>query len=121
MRSYSRGVFGRQWERVEGEVLAEAVHRSHHTDDGTPYLRMKYVVGYQLAGAAPVRVELKEPERFGTKVIRSLTRGEVVPLLVDARSGKVRFDVDDPAINRKAARERARRRGDDDFRSALDD
>ena len=114
-------MFGRGRERVDGTVVAAAVHRSHVTGEGASYQRMKYVVEYHLPDAAPTRVEVKETERFGATVMRSLHKGEVAPLLVDRRSGKVRFDVEDPRINLEAMVSRRRRRERDEFRDALGD
>lgn len=114
-------MFGRHREAVEGKVLAEAVHKSHTSTDGIVYRRMKYVVEYHLPGEAVQRAEVLETEKLGSKVMRSLNKGETVPLLVDRRSGDVRFDVDDERINLKAWIKRTKARQDDDFRGALGD
>ena len=112
-------MFGRDWERVDGKVLAEALHTRRLSSNGQWYTRMKYVVEYQLPGADVQRVELKETERFGAKVMKSLTRDSTAPLLVDRKSGKVRFDTDDPRINLKAQIGRSKQRDDEEFEKAL--
>lgn len=112
-------MFGLNWEHLDGKVIAAAVHKTHASGDGLWYKRMKYVVEYQLPGTPAVRVELKEPEKFGAKVISTLAAGAKAPLLFDPKSGEVRFDVDDQRINLKATMARSKRRDDDDFRKAL--
>jgi hypothetical protein len=112
-------MFGRNWERVEGKVLAEGVDKNRPSSDGQWYTRLKYVVEYELSGAGVERVELKEPERFGVKQMKGLTKGMDVPLLVDRKSGKVRFDTDDPRINLKAQSKRSRQRDDEEFEKTL--
>jgi hypothetical protein len=114
-------MFGRGRQvRVDGAVVAEAVHKSHTTDTGQQYTRMKYVIEFERPGAGIERVELKETERLGSKVMRSLTTGDTAPLLVDAKSGKVRFDTDDPRINLKVRMSKVKHREDDRFKEALD-
>ncbi|CAN5517727.1 hypothetical protein BH10ACT11_BH10ACT11_21440 [soil metagenome] len=107
--------------RVDGKVLAEAVHKHRPSENGQTYRRMKYVIEYERPGAGSERVEILETERFGSKVMASLSRGATAPLLVDSKSGKVRFDTDDPRINLKARIGRTKRRGDDEFERALRD
>ncbi|MEO6628692.1 MAG: hypothetical protein ABIP03_09000 [Aquihabitans sp.] len=106
---------------MEGKVLAAAVHKSHTTPEGLAYRRMKYVVECRVPGEAVQRLELKETERFGSKVMRSLNKGETVPLLVDRSSGKIRFDVDDPQINLKVWIKKVKQREDSNFKKALGD
>ena len=113
-------MFGRNWERVDGKILAEGLHTRRLSSNGQWYTRMKYVVEYQLPGAGVERVELKETERFGAKVMKSLTRDSTAPLLVDRKSGKVRFDTDDPRINLKAQTARSKQRDDEEFEKALE-
>lgn len=112
-------MFGRVWERVDGKVLAVGLHASRPSSDGQWYQRMKYVVEYRLPGAEAQRVELKEAEKFGGKVMVSLNKGATAPLLVNRRSGKVRFDADDPRINLKSRRDGSKRRDEDEFEKAL--
>ncbi len=112
-------MFGRNWERVDGKVLAEGLASRRPSSDGQWYTRMKYVVEYQLPGTGAERVELKEAERFGSKVMKGLTKDATAPLLVDRKSGKVRFDTDDPRINLKAQTARGKRRDDEEFEKAL--
>ncbi len=80
---------------------------------------MKYVVEYQLPGAGVERVELKEAERFGANVMKGLTKDATAPLLVDQKSGRVRFDTDDPRINLKTQAARSKRREDEEFDEVL--
>ena len=112
-------MFGRNWERVDGKVLAEGVHRNRPSSDGQWYTRLKYVVEYELPGAGVERVELREAERFGVKQMKGLTKGMAAPLLVDRQSGKVRFDTDDPRINLKAQSRRNKQRDDEEFEKTL--
>lgn len=114
-----RTMFGRNWERVDGKVVAEGLHTRRPSSDGQWYERMKYVVEYQLPGAGVERVELKGAERFGVKTMKGLTKGATAPLLVDRKSGRVRFDTDDPRINLKAQTARNKRRDDEEFEKAL--
>jgi hypothetical protein len=112
-------MLGRNWERVDGKVLAEGIHARRPSSDGQWYTRMKYVVEYQLPGAEVERVELKEAERFGVKQMKGLTKGTVAPLLVERKSGKARFDTDDPRINLKAQTKRRKQRDDEEFKKEL--
>jgi hypothetical protein len=114
-------MFGRKrgWERVDGKVLAEKIDKRRPSQEGQWYTRMKYVVEFQRPGAGVERVELVEPEKLGTKVIASLSRGSAVPLLVDPKSDKVRFDTDDPRINLKTRTRQGKQRDDDEFEKAL--
>ncbi len=113
-------MFGRGRQvRVDGTVVAEAVHKSHTTDTGQQYTRMKYVVEFERPGAGAERLELKEAEKLGSKVMRSLTKGDTAPLLIDTKSGKVRFDTDDPRINLKVRMAKSKRRESDRFKGAL--
>ena len=105
--------------RIDGTVVAEAVHKSHTTETGQLYTRLKYVVEFERPGAGIERVELKEAEKLGGKVMRPLTKGDTAPLLVDAKSGKVRFDTNDPRINLKVWMAEVQRREDDHFEEAL--
>ncbi|MEZ5272553.1 MAG: hypothetical protein R2694_09635 [Ilumatobacteraceae bacterium] len=114
-------MFGRTWERLDGTVVAAALHADRQTSEGVRYTRMKYVVEYRLPGGDPVRVELKDEEKFGNRVMTQLAEGATAPLLVDPKSGKVRFDADDPRINLKARREVRKREEGDAFKRALGD
>jgi hypothetical protein len=105
--------------RVEGKVLAEKIHKRRPSQEGQWYTRMTYVVEFQRPGAGVERVELVEPEKLGTKVIAPLSRGSAVPLLVDPKSDKVRFDTDDPRINLKTRTRQSKQRDDDEFEKAL--
>jgi hypothetical protein len=60
--------------------------------------RHEYIVEYQLEGAEPQRVVLKE--KYGK--MNSPGNGASVPLLLDRKSGKVRWDLHDPQLNLKA-------------------
>jgi hypothetical protein len=114
-------MFGRDWEQVDGTVLAEAVETQRLSSNGQWYTRMKYVVEYQAPDGGSERVELKETEKFGSKVMTSLTKGDAAPLLVDRKSGKVRFDTDDPRINLKTRIRNTKRSEDDEFKRAMED
>lgn len=112
-------MFGRNWEKVQGKILTEGIHKRHQSDNGQWCTRMKYVVEYERPGAGAEWVELKEPEKFGTNMMRTLTRGMTAPLLVDTKSGKVRFDTDDPQINLKAWISQSKRNDEDDPEKVL--
>jgi hypothetical protein len=68
-------------------------------------LNRKYLIEYRVDGRQPQRVELKRDRGWGywPRMIDP-DDGSEVPLLLDRRSGKVRFDVKNPALNFKAQR-----------------
>ena len=55
---------------------------------------------------------------LGPKMINP-AKGHSVPLLLDRRSGEVRFDEDNPAINLKASYKADRAKRDADFNKKL--
>ena len=65
--------------------------------------RWKYVVEFSLDSGEPKRAELKQVWGLIGKKMINPPEGDKVPLLVNRRTGKVRFDVKDPAINWKAS------------------
>lgn len=104
---------------VDGTVIAEAVHKQHQTPEGANYTRMKYVVEYRDPSGELVRTEVLETEKFGSKAMKSLTREDAAPLLIERKSGKVKFDIDDPRIDVKARTRKAKRDDEADFQRAL--
>ena len=58
----------------------------------------EYIVKYHVDGSEPQRVVLKE--KYGK--MNSPAKGASVPLLVDRKSGKVRWDLKDPKLNLKS-------------------
>ncbi|RDH77123.1 hypothetical protein DVS77_16955 [Mycolicibacterium moriokaense] len=104
---------------AEGTVITAAVHSVGRHQDGETVTRMKYVVEYVLDGKRE-RVELKqsrswllEPNMIDVMV------GARVPLLVNPRTGRVRFDSRHPSINLKAALKRQKATSDAAFRRSL--
>ncbi|WP_035844308.1 hypothetical protein [Kitasatospora azatica] len=86
---------------------------------GSSTTQWKYVVEYRVDGGEPQRVELKQVwGLLGKKMINPPT-GHDVPLLLDTTSGKVRFDVDHPAINFKAIYKADKAKRDAEFRKKL--
>jgi hypothetical protein len=112
-------MFGRKWEPITGRVVESAVYKIYGGGDKKPRTetRWKYVVEYQDDGGEPQRVELKQEWGWLTK--RMINVSGSVPLLLDRRSGKVRFDWKNPEINWKAHLEQSERKSESDFERAL--
>jgi hypothetical protein len=108
-------VWGRAADQIEGRVIAQKP-----IGRGGSRQQYKYLIEYAIPGGAAQRVELKRVMGWGTfpKMIAP-DDGDKVPLLVDRRSGKVRFDVKNPAINRRARVKAAKARVNADYDKAL--
>ncbi len=86
---------------------------------GQMQTKWKYVVEYRVDGGEPKRVELKQATGLlGPKMINP-SKGQSVPLLLDRKSGEVRFDEDNPAINLKASYKADQAKRDADFKKKL--
>lgn len=91
------------WEPIVGRVIASDTTGQVWGDSGGANVRMKYVVEYQVDGGEPKRVELKQAWALnGLPKMVDVSNRREVPLLLNRRSGKVRFDTKNPAINYKA-------------------
>ena len=112
-------VFGRDWESIRGRVIESAVHRIYGGGSTKPRTetRWKYVVEYEGADGAPQRVELKQ--EWGWLSKRMINVSGSVPLLLDRKSGKVRFDWKNPEINWKAHLDRDEQQREAEFDKAL--
>jgi hypothetical protein len=102
-------------EPVEGHVIAEKP-----IGRGGTYQQYKYLIEYAVAGGSVQRVELKRVMGWGAvPKMTAPSVGDAVPLLVDRSSGKVRFDVKNPAINRRARVKAAKAQLGADYDEAL--
>lgn len=72
---------------------------------------------YRVDDGEPQRVELKQ--EWGWLSKRMINVSGKVPLLLNRRSGKVRFEWKDPRINWKAHVEQSERKRRSDFDEAL--
>ena len=100
-------MFGRKWERLEGRVVASEIANVSTSERGHRTTTWRYVVEYSVDGGEAQRAEVKQATYFtGTPKMINPPEGSRVPLLLHRRSGKVRFDADDPRINEKAVYER---------------
>ena len=100
-------MFGRNWEPATAKIVAKKFKESTETA-GT----YEYVADVTPSSGAPFRTELKQPPLM-SHVVR-LQEGEVVPVLVDVRRQKAKFDRSDPKINGKGAK-----KAKDDFEEVL--
>jgi hypothetical protein len=96
-------MWGQSWEPIAGRIIT-----SKEVRGGGSFQSRKYVVEYTVDGGPPQRVELSRVRGWGywPRMINPHD-GSNVPLLLNRRSGKVRFDVKDPAINFRARRKAA--------------
>ena len=100
-------MFGRNWERIEGRVIESEIAHTSRSERGHRTTQWRYVVEYSIDGGEPQRVKVKQAAYWtGTMKMINPPNGAKVPLLLHRRSGKVRFDADDPRINEKAVFER---------------
>jgi hypothetical protein len=114
-------VFGRKWEPIEGRIVASETAHVSRDERGHRTVQNKYVVEYSVDGAEPQRIELKQVayKLGGAMKMINPPKGSAVPLLLNRRSGKVRFDADDPRLNEKAIYEREQGKRDREFDDAL--
>ncbi len=100
-------MFGRKWDRIEGRVIESEVAHSSRSERGHRTTQWQYVVEYSVDGE-PRRAKVKQAAYLigGAMKMINPPKGARVPLLLNRRSGKVRFDADDPRINEKAIFER---------------
>jgi hypothetical protein len=92
-------MFSRDLQPIKGRVIE--VRRAKTFGGGSvgPLASQhEYIIEYQVEGAEPQRVVLKE--KYGK--MNSPGKGASVPLLLDRKSGKVTWDVNDPKLNLKA-------------------
>ncbi|MDQ3936287.1 MAG: hypothetical protein M3340_16835 [Actinomycetota bacterium] len=113
-------MFGRKWEPIEGRVIASAVAKVSMSERGHRTTQHEYVVEYSIDGGEPQRAKIKQVAYWrGTMKMINPPDGSKVPLLLHRRSGKVRFDADDPRINEKAVYEREEAERKRQFNDAL--
>lgn len=93
-------MWGQTWEPITGRVKAAKICSVRGGEIGPS--QHKYVIEYQVDGGKAQRVELKQPWGFSYPKMIHVREGGTVPLLLNRRSGKVRFDVKNAAINYKA-------------------
>jgi hypothetical protein len=114
-----RAVWGRAWEPISGRVVASEICSRRDA----LMSRHKYVIEYRVDAGQVQRVELKQPWPFWRQFPKIINppKGSAVPLLLNRGSGKLRFDVKNPAINRKASLKANKASRDADFSKALND
>jgi len=118
-RAIGEPMFGHEWQRIEGRVLVSREKPNWvKWHSGTPLAcPRQFLIEYSPDGSEKKKVELEgSPDKVSFPAV-----GDVVPLLVDPRSGKVKFDVDDPRIGYKAKRLARTAAEDADFRRERDD
>lgn len=88
-------------------IESEVAHTSR-SERGHRTTQWQYVVEYSVDGGEPQRAKVKQVayKIGGAMKMINPPKGTTVPLLLHRRSGKVRFDADDPRINEKAIFER---------------
>ena len=101
-------------------MAAETAHVSRN-ERGHRTVQNKYVVEYSIDGGELQRTELRQVayKLGGAMKMINPPKGSPVPLLLHRKSGKVRFDADDPRINEKAIDERDQVKRDKNFEDAL--
>ena len=114
-------LFRRKWEPLEGRIVTSRTAHVSMSERGHRTVQNEYVVEYSVDGGEPQRVKLEQVAyRLGgaMKMINP-PDGSKVPLLLHRRSGKVRFDADDPRINEKSVFEREKAQRNRRFDDAL--
>jgi len=92
------------WAPITGKVIVREIAKVYGGGSaGSTMTRWKYVVEYSLDGGESKRVELRQAWGLFAKKMISPPEGTRVPLIVNRRTGNVRFDVKDPALNWKVA------------------
>lgn len=104
-------MFGKSWEPAEATIVL--VNIKHVSSDGGTLTR-EWAADVRKADGTVVRAKIDEP-RWAVDFWPPLV-GDVLKVEVEAKSGKVRFDMDDPKLSIKA-HERAKK---DAFAAALD-
>lgn len=104
-------MFGKSWEPAEATIVL--VNIKSVSGSGMTTIH-EWAADVRKADGTVVRAKIDEP-RFGMNFWAPV-KGDVVKVEVDAKSGKVRFDMDDPKVNAKAHK----RAKDDAFAAALD-
>jgi hypothetical protein len=90
-------MFGKSWEPAEATIVL--VNIKHYSGSGMTATR-EWAADVRKANGTVVRAKIDEP-RIATNFWAPVA-GDVVKVEVDAKSGKVRFDMDDPKVNAKA-------------------
>ena len=114
-------MFGGSWEKIEGKVIASDVAKiiGGGSTGGAVQTKWKYVVEFTVDGEDARRAEVtQEWGVLGKRMINPQV-GRTVPLLLDRRSGKVRFDWKDPRLNAAAQYEADKAKRSADFDAKL--
>jgi len=104
-------MFGKSWEPAEATIVL--VNIKHVSGSGST-VTQEWAADVRKADGTVVRAKIDEPRlaiNFWAPVV-----GDVVKVEVDAKSGKVRFDMDDPKLSARAHH----RAKEDAFAAALD-
>lgn len=108
----------REWKPVAGQVIAEREKLNWRKWHATrPIAPMEYVVEYRLDDGSPQRT--KVVQRLGKMITPRV--GDTVPLLVDRKSGKVKWDISNPTLNLNAMRKAREAAENADFEAELED
>lgn len=102
-------MFGHDWEKAEGKILA-----THITASGPVAYADRFVVDVQCADGHSFKTEIEAPN-FAPD-FKGPEVGDVVSVEVDRKNDKARFDRSDPRLSHKASLKTE----DDDYRRALD-
>jgi hypothetical protein len=103
----------RNLETIRGRVLASKEGRLYGSPTKTSERRHDYVVEYTLPSGETKRAELKQAWTSMNSLMRDVAVGETVSLLLNPRSGKVEFDLEDPTLGYSERRgQRARKKAE---------
>lgn len=94
-------MFGHKWEHAEATIIA--IHQKAAIGDPEgSRTRFEFAADVRPADGEPFRAMLKDKMLGNTFRIPAV--GEIVPVLVDVKDGKAKFDFDDPRLNLQAKR-----------------
>jgi hypothetical protein len=105
-------VFGRDWEPATAKIVAKKFK-----EGGERSGVWEYVADVTLASGSVFRTKLTQPP-FMSHVVW-LHEGEVVPVLVDVKRQKAKFDRSDPKIRGKGRRAEGGEHSQEAFDQAL--
>ena len=112
----------RRWDRVDATLVdSRFVERKMYSQNGGSFQVWEYMVDVPgPSGGAPVRLTFKE-KTF--KVRGAPERGDVVPVIVNAKRTKAMFDLSDPRIDGygwiEGQAKRRKQRDDERFEARL--
>lgn len=90
-------MFGHHWEKGEATIVARKITGTS-SDGGVT--RHEYVADVVLASGAVSRATIHEP--MFTTLFWAPSINDRVPVLLDSKDGKVKFDTDEPVFSSKA-------------------